>query len=332
MSNHPAAEAPRNGVGLSARAVELVATHLDALAAILRERSLDEPAARDLIGGARKSAVLKDLISAGLLEERAGKVSVVEPEIVTAQIAIEVLNREQRELASLTELIADMPEFTRAWQLGHDPSEHPLQGEVAHDAESAMRRWFQLGARSGPMQSCAVAPDLSWIRNNLGPMMAAAPEFFTEGFSARYVFDPAALDNEDDRALINQLVDLGVEVRLSPRLPGWFLLERDAMACLPTTWGESAPEGIVFVYTLPIVAAVQSIFDALWRASSPYPARDRSWQTVLSLMAEGKTDVQIAEELGIGARAVRRRLTAAMEELGATSRFELGIAWAGRTS
>jgi DNA-binding NarL/FixJ family response regulator len=57
-------------------------------------------------------------------------------------------------------------------------------------------------------------------------------------------------------------------------------------------------------------------------------ATDESWGPVLALLARGRTDQQIAGQLGIGVRTVRRRIAEAMDEYGVRSRFELGAAWA----
>jgi ATP/maltotriose-dependent transcriptional regulator MalT len=54
----------------------------------------------------------------------------------------------------------------------------------------------------------------------------------------------------------------------------------------------------------------------------------RGWEPVLTLMAKGRSDEQIADALDMGLRTVRRRIAEAMDELGARSRFELGAAWA----
>jgi DNA-binding NarL/FixJ family response regulator len=47
-------------------------------------------------------------------------------------------------------------------------------------------------------------------------------------------------------------------------------------------------------------------------------------------MEQGLSDGAIADALGLSLRTVRRRVSEASEELGADSRFALGVAWADR--
>ncbi|GAA3236270.1 LuxR C-terminal-related transcriptional regulator [Dactylosporangium siamense] len=51
---------------------------------------------------------------------------------------------------------------------------------------------------------------------------------------------------------------------------------------------------------------------------------DSTTQSVLSLLAAGLTDEAVARQLHLGVRTVQRRISAYSEELGATSRFQLG--------
>lgn len=250
----------------------------------------------------------------------------------STQRMIQTLDEEQCRLAGVAELIADLPELARTWDQGHTATHSEIHGEVAYGTEMSVRRWTELATRSGPLQACAVVPDLSWIRTNFHLILAATSELFRDGFSARYIFPPEALDDADDRELIDRLVEFGVEVRLSPRLPGWFSIERDSMVCIPAVWGESRPESMVFVYSMPVIAAMQALFDSLWVTAVPQAPSGQGWQTVLDLMGKGRSDEQIAETLGIAIKTVRRRIAQAMSELGVSTRFELGAAWAGGAS
>jgi DNA-binding NarL/FixJ family response regulator len=50
----------------------------------------------------------------------------------------------------------------------------------------------------------------------------------------------------------------------------------------------------------------------------------RQERALLALLATGATDEAAASRLGLSSRTVRRRLRAAMDKLGATSRFQAG--------
>lgn len=78
----------------------------------------------------------------------------------------------------------------------------------------------------------------------------------------------------------------------------------------------------------PVVDAFQALFDELWRRAEPVLSKDTSAQDVklLELLSLGFKDEAIARQMGLGLRTVRRRLAALMEEHGADTRFQLGLA------
>jgi hypothetical protein len=312
------------------RAAAIVREHAAELLPLLRIRPGTREEALRLLDAAEASTVLDALVASGLVAESGGSLEYLDPEPLIASLAAQVLDDEQQRLAELSELVSQLPELTRAWQLGSAAEGQQIQGEIARGTDQAMTRWFEISARLAPQNPCAVVPDLGWIRRNFAPMLELGADAFPENFEARYLFTSSALEDDEDRQIVDMLVGLGAQIRLSPRLPGWFSLERDSMACLPTAWGATSPEGIAFIYSAPVVSAVQTLFDALWASAAPYPQSGQSWQTVLDLMGRGKSDEQIAEALGLGLRTVRRRVAEAMDELGVNSRFELGAAWAGR--
>lgn len=53
-----------------------------------------------------------------------------------------------------------------------------------------------------------------------------------------------------------------------------------------------------------------------------FGTRDRR---ILALMAGGATDDAIARHLGLGRRTVARRVSAILDRLGATTRFQAGV-------
>ena len=80
-----------------------------------------------------------------------------------------------------------------------------------------------------------------------------------------------------------------------------------------------------------LVEALQWLFEAVWDASVPimtaYSAdHDPRRQMLVSLLMTGSTDSAIANTLNINVRSVRRWIAELMDELGVTTRLQLGAA------
>ena len=80
-----------------------------------------------------------------------------------------------------------------------------------------------------------------------------------------------------------------------------------------------------------LVEALQWLFEAVWDASVPIMAsfsadNDPRRQMLVSLLMTGSTDSAIANTLNINVRSVRRWISELMDELGVTTRLQLGAA------
>lgn len=316
-----------------------VREHADALIPLMRARPESRPAVAALLalgeapGHAEEQAadeIVDGLIDAGFVKETNGTLDFIAPEIVIGELAIAQIEQERKTLSDLVGLIQGLPELARAWQLGEAPAGQEIQGEITQGGDTAMARWFEIASRVPPGTPSAALPDVKWIHDYVMPEIDnIAAALATGEFGIRYLFHASALDKPEDHAILDRMVEIGVTVRLAPRLPSWFYVDQKVMAALPTTWGADSPVGMAMIYASPVVQALHTLFESLWATGVPYPQTSEGWQSVLELLGEGKTDEQIAAQLGIGVRTVRRRIADAMEELGAQSRFELGAAWAG---
>ncbi|MFT4085920.1 MAG: helix-turn-helix transcriptional regulator [Gordonia sp. (in: high G+C Gram-positive bacteria)] len=308
---------------------DLARISVDALPALLRVRPTTREATRELLGDTADEAI-DTLIHAGFLTERNGRLTYTAPDATITRLATSLLDQERRRLESLTELVSGIPELTRAWQLGDSPQGVSEQGEVTRGPAAAVERWFELSGQLTPGRPCAGVPDMAWMHTHISPHMDRIGEAFAAGgYEVRYIFPASALDDPKHLAVIDAFVAFGVSVRVSPRIPSWFYVDHRTMAVFPLTWGDECPDGLAIVRSSAVIAAMQTLFDSLWVSAAPYPSTGHGWQSVLDLMSRGKTDEQIAKQLGLGVRTVRRRISDAMDDLGANSRFELGAAWAG---
>jgi DNA-binding CsgD family transcriptional regulator len=82
-----------------------------------------------------------------------------------------------------------------------------------------------------------------------------------------------------------------------------------------------------------LVEALQWLFEAVWDTAIPIVAAsaassdsDPRRQMLISLLMTGSTDTAIASNLGINVRSVRRWIADLMDELGVTTRLQLGAA------
>lgn len=322
------------------RLAPLVREHTESLIPLMRVRPHSRAAAIELLTSNSSSeaandagAVIDALIHAGFAVEESDELIFLSPETVIGELAAAGIEREQRTLGELAELIAGLPELSGAWQLGSAPAGQEIQGEITQGGDQAMARWFEIASRIPPGTPSAALPDMAWIHEYVVPMLDDLKTSLAPGaFKIRYLFHHTAVDNDLDRAVLDRMVEIGIVVRLAPRIPSWFYVDQRGFAAFPTTWGADSPVGMAIIYASPVVQAMHTLFEALWATGVPYPQTAEGWQSVLELLGEGKTDEQVAEILGIGLRTVRRRIADAMDEYGAASRFELGAAWAAGRS
>ena len=122
----------------------------------------------------------------------------------------------------------------------------------------------------------------------------------------------------------------GVEFRRSEQAASWMYVDAPSLVALPVWWGSGTPESAIAIRTPPVVAALDLLFSLLWATSNAWTDDDEPWVDVLRLLSSGLTDDSVARTLGTTSRTVRRRIAEAMRDLGATSRFTLGMAWRAR--
>ena len=274
-----------------------------------------------------------ELVRHGYLEVDGELIDLVPPERVVAARVLERIEQEQRTTAEVATLLGELPVLAEAWDQGRSPDGDAIRGEVIEGDANALSRWYTLIARMTPRDPGASHPDLGFIHDHVVPNAERfKEEFARRGFALRYLFPASAIATAEDRAAIDVLHELGAPVRVTTSVPSWFYVDRGVMAGLPQTWGATSPGGMVMVYSPQVVEAISALFEAMWEKATPLPLPASGWRPVLELMARGRSDEQIADQLGLGVRTVRRRIAEAMAEHGVASRFELGVAWAGRST
>ncbi|MGF1432383.1 helix-turn-helix domain-containing protein [Kitasatospora sp. LaBMicrA B282] len=158
-----------------------------------------------------------------------------------------------------------------------------------------------------------------------------------EGVRFRTVYDreavawPGRLENE---ILIG--AQDGEEARVRTTLPMKMIMSDDRMAIIPISVGDSVLDAAYVIHPSALLQALDGLFEAEWDRAVPLqaaigaepglrePGDDQ--RKLLGLLAAGLTDESIARSLGWSARTTQRRLQALMRELGASTRFQAGMA------
>ncbi|MGW0367082.1 helix-turn-helix transcriptional regulator [Streptomyces sp. NPDC002990] len=153
------------------------------------------------------------------------------------------------------------------------------------------------------------------------------------GIEMRSVYQDSARNDPMTLGYAQWLTEAGGQVRTSPLLPSRLLIFDRSVAVVPINPANSLL-GALCTRAPGIVASLLTLFEQTWDAAVPLGA-DRARSTdlkptageleLLKLLASGMTDEAAGKRLGVSLRTVRRQMSALMERLHATSRFEAGL-------
>ncbi len=171
-------------------------------------------------------------------------------------------------------------------------------------------------------------------RQNVTPAaLSVEPEWqaLDRGVSLRCVYHPGF--DEDRLTELALFARKGEQSRTAP-VPMKLLLADQQAALIPSMRSyEPGQELRASIVRHPLlVEALQWLFEAVWEASVPIVTTatvtesDPRRQMLISLMMTGSTDSAIATQLGINVRSVRRWIAELMDDLGVTTRLQLGAA------
>lgn len=175
--------------------------------------------------------------------------------------------------------------------------------------------------------------DLLWIRPDQWriPEGQAVDSWVSEllrsGRRSRVIYPARALEEAPDA--VRGRAELGEHVRILADVPGRLAVLGEAALMREDLAGGS---GRVLVLRQPaLVAIARALFEELWQRALAVPGLEEevgpssARQLLLDRLARGVKDEQIARELGLSLRTVRRRVAEVLDELGATSRFQAGV-------
>ncbi|QCC76308.1 hypothetical protein E2C04_02140 [Nocardioides daphniae] len=170
-------------------------------------------------------------------------------------------------------------------------------------------------------------PD-QWRLPSEPTMAAASSRAAAQGRRVRAIYPVRALHQA--RSTLLDRAAAGEEIRLLPEVRSRLAIVGDDRALIPEQPGLTNVRAIV-LRDAAIVAPLRLYYEELWNQAVALPVfdahdvRQDARRLLLSQMADGARDEQIARTLGIGLRTVRRRIASLMEELGAETRFQAGV-------
>ncbi|MCW2765286.1 MAG: Helix-turn-helix, type 11 domain protein [Nocardioides sp.] len=176
--------------------------------------------------------------------------------------------------------------------------------------------------------------DLMWLRPDQwripreDAMVKVVGDVIVTGRQSRAIYPVRAL-REAPEILVSR-AEVGEQIRVLPELPTRMLIIGRTHALLPEPLG-FADEPRSLVRQRGLVEALTLWFELLWERAAPVPSLDRGEpradlrRFLVQQLASGAQDEQIARRLGVSLRTVRRRVSDALTELGADTRFQAGV-------
>jgi sugar-specific transcriptional regulator TrmB/DNA-binding CsgD family transcriptional regulator len=232
-------------------------------------------------------------------------------EIETAAVAAESL---QSHLLQATESVADN-----------------IQILVGRDAILATRRDI---CNSAKREICAFdkPPYVQARPDATAETLSEEPEWqaLDRGVSLRGVYHPGFdADRLTELALFSAK---GEQSRTAP-VPMKLILVDSQVALIPSMRSYNPGHELRASITRHpmLVEALQWLFESVWDTSVPiitarFGDTDPRRQMLVALLMTGATDTAIASQLGVNVRSVRRWISELMDELGVSTRLQLGAA------
>ncbi|MFD5561850.1 helix-turn-helix transcriptional regulator [Kitasatospora griseola] len=152
------------------------------------------------------------------------------------------------------------------------------------------------------------------------------------GVRMRTLYHHTARFNGPSQAYVEAATALGAEYRTAHELFGRLIVFDRELAFLPLsdgTWGA------LVVRQEAMLAYLCDIFEQAWSLARPFAAAAEDGleqvsqeldRTIVRMLAAGLKDEAIARRLGMSLRTARRHIADIMDELGAESRFQAGVA------
>lgn len=268
------------------------------------------------------------LVAVGVAGLTDGKLSVVPPQLAVAllleQEAVALSSGVARvaALVASVRLLGSASTATSGLELGLP---NQVDGEIV-DSPAPMGM-IEAWAAENTGDLMFLRPD-QWRLPTEHRSAAVFEKVLQHGRRARAIYPVRAL--HEARSLLTARSELGEEIRLLPEVPTRLGIVGQNRAILPEFPGSFSMRTIV-LRDPGLVSVLTSYFELLWDQGVALhslvdgDSSEAMQGLLLTELASGARDEQIARRLGIGLRTVRRRVANLMVELGAETRFEAGV-------
>ncbi len=295
-------------------------------AALARIRNVDE-LGELLDDTAEARRVLAEWERAGLASREGGDFRLRDPGDALVHYLGELSTRLRTEFAGLRQLAASSRTLSTIWResFENDTSDYTID-RIDDDGRAWFAWWAYLIEHPGT-EASAIVSNL----DALALMESAAPGHLERllamlgihELALRLIVPPRA-DTGEPAALMTRLVAAGAEVRIG-ETAGWFAVTSGTAALIPAVWGRDRSVSALLVREPSIIAGLEELFQRRWRDATRWGLRGAdAVDPVVAELCRGRTDEEVAGIFGMSVRSVRRRVAAAMEATGSSSRMELG--------
>lgn len=200
-----------------------------------------------------------------------------------------------------------------------------IDGEVltSGNVPSMLVQWIE--ETSGEL--LFLRPD-QWRMPSESTMFQATMTAVRAGRSVRAIYPARALQEAPD-VLVGR-ARVGEQIRVVPEVLTRLAIVGTGRAMLPDPPGVANDRRLV-IRQRGLVEMLVAYFDALWDSAAAVPhlesgdARPDLRRLLLTQLAAGVKDEQIARTLGMSLRTVRRRIHGLMIDLGVDTRFAAGV-------
>jgi hypothetical protein len=208
---------------------------------------------------------------------------------------------------------------------GQRSADTAIDGDVSteHDIPALIAQWIR--EKRGDV--CFLRPD-QWRFPSESEMAVAVGTAVREGRRVRAIYPARAMTEAPE--MLRTRAEIGEEIRVVPSILTRLVIVGPRRAIVPEPLGAGADTRVV-IRQASIVGIVQAWFDQLWEGAHHIDARagrlaeQDHRRMLLAELADGVKDEQIARNLDVSLRTVRRRVASLMTELGVDTRFQAGV-------
>lgn len=286
---------------------------------------------------------LDRLVDIGLLQSSRDSPGSLRP--VSPEVGLELLlRRQEADLARRQqEVVRSKEAVARAVAEFADLREDSVsdQAERLIGLDAIQSRLEEL-ARGLESECLGINPGGAQSQGALDASRPLDREALARGVRIMSVYQESARNDPPTLAYARWLTESGGQVRTMPVPPPRMVVFDRRIAIVPIDPANTRA-GALCTRSPGIVAPLVALFEQTWDAAVPLGADRRAAQgeegspglspverQLLKLLASGLTDEAAGKRLGVSLRTVRRQMSALMERLNATSRFEAGLKAAQR--